>query len=122
MKFELDVTELQKLVATGFVKIDLALEELTKKVEALQGQPVSPSAEIEEAVTEKVEEPKKEEAPKKATEPEITIDDVRKAFFAKNSAANRPKLKAILEQYGVAKVPDLPEESFSDVLQQLEAI
>jgi hypothetical protein len=52
----------------------------------------------------------------------ITIEQVREAFVAKNSKANAPKLKAILKKYKVAKVTDLPEENFEDVLKKLEEI
>lgn len=56
------------------------------------------------------------------TEVTYTIEQVREAFMAKNSKANTAKLKAILKKHNVAKVTDLPEESFADVIKELEAI
>jgi len=53
---------------------------------------------------------------------EITIEDVRAAFMAKNSKSNTAKLKAILEKHGVRKVTDLKPEDFASVLSELEAI
>ena len=55
-------------------------------------------------------------------DPPITIEQVREAFVSKNSKSNAPKLKAILKKYKVAKVTDLPEEDFANVLKELEAI
>ena len=55
-------------------------------------------------------------------DPPITIEQVREAFVSKNSKANAPKLKAILKKYKVAKVTDLPEEHFENVLKELEEI
>lgn len=52
----------------------------------------------------------------------VTLEQVREAFVAKNSKANVPKLKAILKKYKVAKVTDLPEESFEKVLKELEEL
>ncbi len=79
-----------------------------------------------------IEESKANEEVKETQEPEaesepnnevtITIERVREAFMAKNSKANTAKLKAILKKYNVSKVTDLTEESFADVLKELEAI
>ena len=55
-------------------------------------------------------------------DPPVTIEQVREAFVSKNSKANVPKLKAILKKYKVAKVTDLPEESFEKVLKELEEL
>ena len=77
--------------------------------------------------TEKTEEATKPEEkvteePEKVTEPTITIEQVREAFMDKNSKANAPKLKALLKKYGVAKVTDLKEVTFSFVLEDLKEI
>lgn len=53
---------------------------------------------------------------------DLTIEQVREAFMSKNSKANTAKLKALLKKYNVAKVTDLPEESFAEVLKDLEAL
>lgn len=86
---------------------------------------------IKEAVDQGPKEPKEDEKVTKKTEkaaetPEetevITIEEVREAFLAKNTKSNKAKLKAILEKQGVVKVTDLPEDSFPEVLKELEAI
>ncbi len=58
----------------------------------------------------------------KATETDITIEDVRAAFMAKNTKANTPKLKKILNDFGVRKVTDLEEKDFEAVLKALEEV
>ena len=75
---------------------------------------------LAENVTEKTEEAVKPE--EEVTEPMITIEQVREAFMDKNSKANAPKLKALLKKYGVAKVTDLKEVTFSFVLEDLKEI
>lgn len=55
-------------------------------------------------------------------ETDITIEDVRAAFMAKNTKANTPKLKKILTDFGVKKVTDLEEKDFEAVLKALEEI
>lgn len=80
---------------------------------------------VKEAVTKSTEKVTKPE--EKITKPEekltkLTIEDVREAFLAKNSKANAPKLKALLKEFGVAKVTDLEEKDFEAVLKALEGI
>ena len=55
--------------------------------------------------------------------PEITIEQIREMFVAKNNIkGNAPKLKAILAEFGARKVTDLQEKDFPEVLKRLEAI
>ena len=55
--------------------------------------------------------------------PEITIEQIREVFVAKNSIkGNTPKLKAILAEFGAGKVTDLQEKDFPEVLKRLEEI
>lgn len=69
------------------------------------------------------EEPKeKADEPVAEGPPPITIEQVREAFLAKNSSTNKPKLKAILNKFGVKKVTDLKEDVFPAVLKALEEI
>ena len=54
---------------------------------------------------------------------DITIDHIRKAFIEKNKdRTNTPKLKALLADYGVEKVTDLPEQHFAEILEKLKEI
>jgi hypothetical protein len=55
--------------------------------------------------------------------PEITIEQIREVFVAKNNIkGNTPKLKAILAEFGAGKVTDLQEKDFPAVLKALEEI
>jgi len=109
----------RNIISTDKIVIDMA----SKKKAAEQ-------AEDKEAVDKEVEtketaqqpmEPEPNEETEEKEEP-ITIEQVRAAFMSKNSKGNTAKLKAILKKYNVAKVTDLPKESFADVLKELEAI
>ncbi|MEN6618159.1 MAG: hypothetical protein ABFC28_01445 [Rikenellaceae bacterium] len=102
--------------------------------EAVQQKPTAPK-ETKTKETKKAEEakaaaptpdpepdPKVEDAAVAEDRPILTIEQVREAFMAKNTKSNTAKLKAILKKFNVAKVTDLPEEHFADVLKELEAI
>lgn len=72
-------------------------------------------------------EPQKKEGPKKVVEkdPEakkISLDDLRKAFMAKNTPENRPSLKQILAELGVAKISDIEEKDYAAAMERLEAL
>jgi len=63
------------------------------------------------------------ESPDTEEPPAITIDEIRKAFIEKNKdRTNTPKLKALLSDYKVKKVTDLPEQHFQEILKKLEEI
>ena len=51
-----------------------------------------------------------------------TLEEVRALFVAKNSAANRDRLKKLLTEFKVKKVTDLQEEDFAAVVAKLEAM
>lgn len=132
MKFiiEMNVHELVRSIEAG------TLEALVRDVQAHEDQvrkitkpiitkSLSNVAETEEKVTEskpKVAETEKEESPVVEDPPQITIEQVRAAFIAKNSKDNTPKLKDILNQFGVKKVTDLQEKDFPAILKALEEI
>jgi hypothetical protein len=83
-------------------------------------KPIKKEAKTTEKVTDNEE--VLAEEPQSDPETTYTIELVREAFMAKNSKTNTAKLKAILKKYSVAKVTDLTEESFADVIKELEAI
>ena len=83
----------------------------------------------EETIVEEVKTTSTEEvltpapAPEAPEAPEITIEQIREVFVAKNSIkGNTPKLKAILAEFGARKVTDLQEKDFPEVLKRLEEI
>lgn len=89
-----------------------------------------PKAEPKETVPpvkETKEEP--EEAPQdepkakeKAPAAEISQTEMRRAFMAKNSEENRPKLKKILSDFGAANITELKEEHYPEIMELLEAV
>lgn len=99
------------MVPTAKAAVDL-MDEATK-----------PKPKKTETKKEKVKEVKTEKPV--ATEKEdtdLTLEDVRAAFVAKNSPSTRDELKAILDKFNVPNVSALEEENFSAVLNELEAI
>jgi hypothetical protein len=82
--------------------------------------------ESEEKITEAPDKVPEEEPKNKVIAegpPMPTIEQVRKVFVNKNNIkGNTPKLKAILNGFGVKKVTDLKEEDFPEVLKKLEEI
>ena len=68
------------------------------------------------------EEPSKDEKSAKEAAKVYTLEEIRALFVAKNSAANRDKLKKLLTEFKVKKVTDLQEEDFAAVVAKLEAM
>jgi len=104
----------RNIISTDKIVIDMA----SKKKAAEQAE--DKEVETKETAQQPMEPEPNEETEEK--EEPITIEQVRAAFMSKNSKGNTAKLKAILKKYNVAKVTDLPKESFADVLKELEAI
>lgn len=52
----------------------------------------------------------------------ITVEDVRAVFLAKNTKENKRELLGILERYGVKKVTELDPSKYAEVLEVLEAL
>lgn len=130
MKFtiEMSVHELARSIQAG------TLEALVKDVQAHEDEvrkttPVTKSTPKVTETKEKTTEPEskvtdlEKDGPPVEDPPQITIEQVRAAFIAKNSNKNNtPKLKAILDRFGVRKVTDLDEKDFPEVLKALEEI
>lgn len=109
----------------GLVNTAEAAVELMEEVKSKVRKEDTVEVAKETAIVEEVKETSTEDAltPTPAPEtPQITIEQVRAAFTAKNSKGNTPKLKAILNQFGVRKVTDLQEKDFPAVLKALEEI
>lgn len=126
---------MSEMKITVELKASEIAEAISNLAEAISGRTVVATEKIifdmaakKKDAVEQVENKKEEsdmvqpdQEPEENDEP-ITIEQVREAFMNKNSKANTSKLKAILKKYNVAKVTDLPEESFADVLKELEEI
>lgn len=104
------------IVAAGCIPVDVQPvkdAQITKEmVESLQLDKVPVSA----------EEPSKDEKSVKEDAKVYTLEEIRALFVAKNSAANRDKLKKLLTEFKVKKVTDLQEEDFAAVVKKLEAM
>lgn len=99
----------------GMTKTAEAAKEIAEKPEEVTETP--------EKVTKTKKKEQKEEVKEQVEEgPEITREQIREAFLAKNTKANTAKLKGILKEFGVAKVTDLKEKDFPQVLKALEEI
>jgi len=114
----------RNIISTDKIVIDMASKkkaaEQAEDKEAVDKEAVDKEVETKETAQQPMEPEPNEETEEK--EEPITIEQVRAAFMSKNSKGNTAKLKAILKKYNVAKVTDLPKESFADVLKELEAI
>ena len=102
-------------IAIGCTVDKIGIGEAIK--EAVDQKPTEKTKETEKVTTEA-----ENDDPPFDVEVSVTLEQLREAFVAKNSKTNAPKLKAILKEYKVAKVTDLPEEHFAAVLKRLEEI
>ena len=93
-------------------------KKVTKEPEKITETP----KEVTETPKEVTEEPELAVPVEEDTETNYTIEQIREVFVSKNSKANQAKLKAVLKKYGVAKVTELKEEQFNEVMKDLEAI
>lgn len=88
----------------------------TKKKSEPEPEPKNTKPEPEpEKVT---EEPK----PEVKLQQTITPDEMRRAFMAKNNTENRPKLKAILDEFGSANISGLDPQHYEAAMERLEAL
>lgn len=63
-----------------------------------------------------------EKEPTAEEQPQLTREDVRKAFLEKATPQNKEKLKALLEKYNAANISHLDEKYFAAIIQDLEAL
>lgn len=110
------------MVETSSEAVDLMLN-VTDKIEDYTEEEKVKKEVIKETVKAVVQEPVSEKVIKTEHPPAITIEQIREVFVNKNNIkGNTPKLKAILNDFGVRKVTDLKEEDFPAVLKALEEI
>ena len=94
------------MAPTAKAAVDL-MSEVTDKKEEVQEEAIKEEKKVEEVTTDTI--------------PKITIEQIREVFVNKNNIkGNTPKLKAILNDFGVKKVTDLEEKDFPAVLKELE--
>lgn len=120
VNLELTILEAKALYESGI------MDQLDKVVRGVNTTPKQGTTATVKAPVKK-EEPKEEPAPKpdpvkEEVKTDYTLEEVRAKFTELNSVKNRPKLKAILEKYGVGKVTELEETVFNSVMADLEKI
>ena len=55
-------------------------------------------------------------------EPRITLVELRAFVAERSTLENRPKIKALLGKFGVAKLTELPEEHYAALKREVEAL
>lgn len=120
VNLELTILEAKKLYESGI------MDQLDKVVRGVNTTPKQGTTATVKTTVKK-EAPKEEPAPepdpvKEEVKTDYTLEEVRAKFTELNSVKNRPKLKAILEKYGVGKVTELEEKVFVSVMEDLEKI
>lgn len=119
-------------------KIDALIEAVnaqTKSINAFNGNiekwltASTESFKVEKAAPEVVEtqesEPEQSEKPEAYTEQSLTHKDVQDAvlaFVRKDVKVNKPKVKALLDEFSANKVGDLPEQSLFEFKTKLEKL
>ena len=58
----------------------------------------------------------------KPSAPGTTIVELRAFVAERSTPENRPKIKAILERYGVRKLTELPESQYAAVMDEVAAL
>ena len=54
--------------------------------------------------------------------PKLTLVELRAFVAEKSTPENRPRIKAILETFGVKKLTDLPEDQYSALMLEVQAV
>ncbi len=136
LKFELEGNErkvlenlgiLSKAPEEGVFKKPLtaeeASEELGKAAEAVEDKAVASEDKPKKAKATKST--PKEEKPAPETpeeEPEVKEDALREAFYAAMKAGKKAEVKAILAEYGVGRVSEIPKDKRAEAIKKAEAL
>ncbi|HEY7867489.1 MAG TPA: hypothetical protein VIC51_15985 [Psychromonas sp.] len=74
-----------------------------------------------EADKQSAEEVKTEKVEPKQSEKEYTHDELKKLCLSKSreDLANKPKLKALLKEYGAAKANDVPNDKLAELIERI---
>ncbi len=52
----------------------------------------------------------------------VTIEDIRAVMRAKNKEGKIEKCQAVLKEYGVVKLSDVPEEKYPELIKKVEVL
>jgi len=97
------------------------LRNLADSLEALANAADSgdPSTSEQPAATPGPAEPQQQKHPEA---PKPTLVELRAFVAEKSTPENRPKIKAILEKYGVKKLTELPEDQYPALMREVEEL
>jgi hypothetical protein len=62
------------------------------------------------------------ERPQRAAQPKLSITELRAYVAERSTPENRPKIRAILARYGVAKLTDLADEHYDSLVAEVDAL
>lgn len=121
VNISLSVEEMIKAVESGALQtLSQAIaksdkEDLTKLKKATKKVAEATAKEVaEETPAEAPEEVPQEEA--LPEEEKVTKEDVRKVLADKKKAGKRDEVKALIEEYGVSRFPDIPEDKYPELI------
>lgn len=92
------------------------LRSLADSLEALAGAASSDEAPAAASAPSELETPQTQEQPK------LTLVELRAFVAEKSTPENRPRIKAILEKYGVRKLTELSEDQYPALMHEVEAL
>lgn len=93
-------------------------------VEETPEQSKTPESVVEEVTPEPEPTPSQEEVPPEPEPPvkAITFEELRGAMATKSQKGKKAEVKALLTKYGVEKLSEIPVESYSEVMAEVEAL
>lgn len=116
VKVNVEFGERTLKVLEGLGKVYAVVQPKEEEKKAVKAVKEVQKAEVK---PEKVEEVDIEEPTEKS---EVTFDELRAMFGEKNTKANQPKLKKLINDLGYVKLSQIPEEKYAEALELLEAI
>ena len=139
VKFELEGNERKVLEGLGFLSkapeegvskepltAEEASEELSKVAEAVENKADSSEDKPKKAKatksTPKEEKPAPEAPVSSEDSKEISEEELRNAFYAAMKAGKKNKVKAILAEYGVGRVSEIPKDKRAEAIEKANAL
>ena len=135
VKFELEEAEKAVLKGLGVLKEKegifpepLTAEEMVKELKKVAKE--EPAEEVPFEAEASKETPKKAKAAKSTPKadkpapeaPQVKEDALREAFYAAMKAGKKAEVKAILAEYGVGRVSEIPKDKRAEAIKKAEAL
>jgi len=103
----------------GILEKPISMEQLEKAAEAVEDKADSSEDKPKKAKATKST-PKEEKPAPEA--PEIKEDALREAFYAAMKAGKKDEVKAILAEYGVGRVSEIPKDKRAEAIEKANAL